>query len=318
MEERIFTMPEEPRIVVLGSLNADLVQSVERLPRPGETISGGSLRIFPGGKGANQACAAGRMGARVMMVGQVGGDNLAPMLLDSLRSAGVNVQYVGVGGDSTGAASILVLPSGENTIVISPGANATLTPEIALPRLAALGPGSLLLCQCEVPIETVERALRRAKECGARTVLDPAPARPLEPALLAAVDFLTPNETEAAVLLNRAESALDSLDEAKEVAVRLLRLGLGAVVLKLGARGCVVAAEGSAQVVPGFIVKAVDTTAAGDTFNGAFACALAEGRDSLAAARFANAAAALSVTRHGAQTSIPSRAEVEEFLDPAG
>ena len=311
-------MPEEPRILVLGSLNADLVQRVERLPRPGETIAGGNLRIFPGGKGANQACAAARMGARVAMVGQVGSDHLSPMLLDSLRSAGVDVQHVGVGGESTGAAAILVLPSGENTIVISPGANATLTPEVALPRLADLGPDSLLLCQCEVPIETVESALRRAKECGARTVLDPAPARPVAPSLLAAVDFLTPNETEAAVLLGRPESSLDSTDEARDVALRLLQLGVGAVVLKLGARGCVVASKGEAQVAPGFRVEAVDTTAAGDTFNGAFACALAEGRDPFAAARFANAAGALSVTRHGAQTSIPSRVEVDEFLERAG
>lgn len=309
---------EDPQIIVAGSLNADLVQSVERLPRPGETISGGDLRIFPGGKGANQACAAGRMGARVAMVGQVGSDTLSSMLFDSLRSAGVDVQQVGIGGESTGAAAILVLPNGENTIVISPGANATLTPEVALPRLAALGPGKLLLCQCEVPIETVERALRHAKECGARTVLDPAPARPLTPSLLAAVDFLTPNETEAAVLLNRAQIPVDSLDETKAAALQLLRLGVGNVVLKLGASGCVVASGVDAQIVPGFEVEAVDTTAAGDTFNGAFAAALAEGRDPLAAARFANAAAALSVTKHGAQTSIPGRGEVEAFLARAG
>ncbi len=311
-------MTEEPQIVVVGSLNADLVQSVERLPRPGETISGGDLRIFPGGKGANQACAAGRMGARVAMVGQVGSDTLSSMLLDSLRSAGVDVEHVGIGGESTGAAAILVLPNGENTIVISPGANATLTADVALPRLAMLGPGKLLLCQCEVPIETVEQSFLRAKERGARTMLDPAPARPLPASLLAAVDFLTPNETEAAVLSRQERIAVDSSEEWKAAALRLLGLGVGTVVLKLGARGCVVAQGADAQLVPGFEVEAVDTTAAGDTFNGAFATALAEGREPLAAARFANAAAALSVTKHGAQTSIPSRAEVDAFLARAG
>jgi ribokinase len=239
------------------------------------------------------------------------------MLLESLRSAGVDTRNVGVSGESTGAASILVLPNGENTIVISPGANATLTPEVALPRLDLLGPGSLLLCQLEVPLETVEQALAHAKTLGARTVLDPAPARPLNLALLRWVDFLTPNETEASVLLSQPESALDSVEGAKEAAMDLLQLGAGAVVLKLGSRGCVVASGNEVQHVPAFPVKAVDTTAAGDTFNGAFACALAEGGSPIEAARFANAAGALSVTRHGAQTSIPTREEVDAFLAQA-
>ena len=310
-------MPQHPQIIVLGSLNADLVQSVARLPRPGETLTGGNLQIFPGGKGGNQACAAARMGARVAMVAQVGSDNLASMLLESLRAAGVDTHHVGVSGESTGAASILVLPNGENTIVISPGANATLTPETALPRLAQLGPGSLLLCQLEVPLETVKNALAHARARGARTVLDPAPARSLGQGLLKTVSFLTPNETEASVLLNQPESSLDSISNAKNAAAGLTRLGAEAVVLKLGARGCVVGAGKEIQHVPGFAVHAVDTTAAGDTFNGAFACALSEGSSPFEAARFANAAGALSVTRHGAQTSIPTREEVEAFLAKA-
>jgi ribokinase len=310
-------MQEQPHIVVLGSLNADLVQSVERLPRPGETIPGGGMHIFPGGKGANQACAAARIGARVAMVGQVGDDNLASLLLDSLRSAGVDTRHVGVSGKSTGTAAILVLPDGENTIVISAGANATLTPEVALPRLERIGPGSLLLCQLEVPLETVGKALAYAKARGACTILDPAPARPLDPDLLQRVDFLTPNEIEAAVLLGRPADSLESDEDAREAARELLRLGTSAVVLTLGSRGCIVASGHDIQVVPGFAVAAVDTTGAGDTFNGAFACALAEGRELIEAARFANAAAALSVTRPGAQTSIPARVEVEAFLNRA-
>ena len=307
-------MSEHPEIVVIGSLNADLVQNVDRLPRPGETIVGGNLQTFSGGKGANQAFAAGRMGAQVSMIGQVGNDGLASLLLQSLQSAGVDIGSVGEADLSTGAAVILVLPDGENLIVISPGANATVTPALAAQRLSGLRKGSYLLSQLEVPIESVHESLAVAKARGAITMLDPAPARELAPELLRNVDFLTPNETETLTLLGEPGFRMDVDSDLDLAARKVLALGPKSVVLKLGARGCMIATVQGSVRVPGFNVSAVDTTAAGDVFNGAFATALAEGRTVPRAARFANAAAALSVTRPGAQNSVPTRPEVDRFL----
>lgn len=307
-------MNATPEIVVIGSLNADLVQNVDRLPRPGETIVGGALETFSGGKGANQAYAVGRMGGHVSMIGQVGSDGLASFLLESLQAAGVNTELVGVSDRSTGAAVILVLPDGENLIVISPGANASTTPELATEKLNILKKGSFLLAQLEIPIESVEASLAVAKARGATTILDPAPARPLTSELLCQVDFLTPNETETMTLLGESDLSMDDEAAVNLAAGRLLALGPKAVVLKLGSRGCVIATAEDRHKVPGFKVKAVDTTAAGDVFNGAFATALAEGQTAPQAARFANAAAALSVTQPGAQNSVPSRQEVDQFL----
>ena len=310
-------MSEQPEIVVIGSLNADLVQNVHRLPKPGETIVGGSLETFSGGKGANQAYAAGRMGARVNMIGQVGRDSLARLLIDSLQSAGVSTASIGVSDTATGAAVILVLPDGENVIVIAPGANATVTPTLAAERLSGLRQGSYLLSQLEIPVESVDRALAEARKRLATTILDPAPARVLPSGLLRKVDFLTPNETETQTLLGAPALAMDDDSEIEAAARRLLALGPGTVILKLGARGCLIADAAGSLRVPGFRVEAVDTTAAGDVFNGAFATALAEGRTVPQAARFANAAAALSVTRPGAQNSVPTRARVDRFLGGA-
>ena len=307
-------MSEHPEIIVIGSLNADLVQNVDRLPKAGETIVGGNLETFSGGKGANQAVAAGRMGARVSMIGQLGNDSLASLLSASLKSAGVNAELVGKSDCSTGAAVILVLPDGENVIVISPGANATVTPALATDRLRVLRAGTFLLSQLEVPIESVQESLAFAKARNATTILDPAPARPLSTDLLRNVDYLTPNETETMTLLGETGLSMDDDSEIALAAKRLLALGPAAVVLKLGARGCMIASEQGSIRVPGFKVSAVDTTAAGDVFNGAFATALAEGKQVPDAARFANAAAALSVTRPGAQNSVPSRGEVNRYL----
>lgn len=308
-------MNEKPQIVVIGSLNADLVQKVDRLPKPGETIAGGNLETFSGGKGANQAVAAGRMGARTSMIGQVGNDSLAALLLDSLRDAGVDCGSVGVAESATGTAVILVLPDGENLIVIAPGANATVTPALAAERLRVLEKGSFLLSQLEIPVASVERSLAAAKGRGATTILDPAPGRTLAPELLRHVDFLTPNETETLTLLGESGLAMETDSDLDAAAKRVLALGPKAVVLKLGARGCLIATAEDVHRVPGFKVDAVDTTAAGDVFNGAFATALAEGEPLPHAARFANAAAALAVTRPGAQNSVPSRREVDRFLN---
>lgn len=306
-------MESKNNIVVAGSLNADLVQRVERFPRPGETVVGSDLSIIPGGKGANQACAAALLGGRVKMLGQVGNDPFGPILIESLERANVDTSGVRVSAAATGTAAILVLPAGENLIIISPGANANLTPDTITDRLETIGPRSILLTQLEVPLATTELCLRVARERGATTILDPAPAQALPSELLALVDFLTPNQTEAALLLG-SKGEIESYEEAEQAAQELLERGPSAIVLKLGSLGVVVAKRGAAFRAHGFAVKAVDSTAAGDTFNGALAVALAEGSTLEDACRFANAAGAISVTRHGAQSSIPRRTEVEDFL----
>lgn len=307
-------MEHTVNIVVLGSANMDLVLPVERLALAGETISGGDLALFPGGKGANQAYAVGRLGGRVVFVGQVGDDAFGSRLIASLEQAGVDTSRVGKCETPTGCACIYVLPNGENSIVISPGANGAVLPEFTLPKLDLLHEGCYLLTQLEIPLVTVEAALAKAKAAGATTVLDPAPVRPLSLELLRCVDYLTPNQTEAAALLGDPNLEISDFHQAANIAERLLLLGPGAAVLKLGSLGCYVAAGRFRAAVPSFKVTAVDTTAAGDIFNGAFAVALAEGRDAVEAAVFASAAAAISVMRPGAQTSAPSREEVENML----
>lgn len=303
----------KPRIVVVGSLNADLVQRIDRLPRPGETLTGSELRIISGGKGANQAYAASLLGGRVSMLGQVGSDAFGPLLITSLERAGVDTANILAIEGATGTAGIFVLPAGENIIILSAGANGTLSPAAIREPLNTLAADSLLLVQLEVPLATTEFALRMARERGAITILDPAPAQTLPAQLCALVDYLTPNQTEAALLLGSTEE-IESYESAEAAARKLLALGPQNVILKLGALGVVVANSRGCERVPGFPVQAVDTTAAGDTFNAAFAVALGEGKPPLEAARFANAAASISVTRPGAQSSIPQRAEVDQLL----
>jgi ribokinase len=300
-------------IIVVGSLNADLVQQVERLPKSGETIAGSDLKIIPGGKGANQACAAARLGGKVEMVGCVGDDAFGPMLTKSLQETGADASKVCISPGATGTAAILVLPSGENTIVISPGANGRLGVTETLNALKMLTSDSILLTQLEVPVETTQAAMKLARERGATTIFDPAPARFLYPEFLKLVSFLTPNQTEAALLLGSRDE-IESYEDAEKAARQLLERGPSVVVVKLGSMGAVIADDKGCQQFPSFPVEAVDTTAAGDTWNGAFAVALAESKSLAEAARFANAAGALSVTRQGAQSSIPDRAEVERLL----
>ena len=307
-------MVASPKVVVLGSLNIDLVFSVKRLPLPGETLPGGDLLLVPGGKGANQACAAGKLGARTVMVGQVGSDPFGALLRASLEAANVETGGITEDGPATGAAVVLVLDGGQNSIVLSAGANGRFIPESVRARLECLKPGDFLLLQLEVPLETAAEALRFARERGAVTVLDPAPARSLPAGVLSFVDWLTPNQTEAATLLGAGSAGIESYEQARQAAESLLALGPKGVVVKLGALGCFVATGDVRAAVPGYAVQAVDTTAAGDAFNAAFAVALAEGSEAVAAARFGCAAAAVSVARRGAQTSLATRAEVEQFL----
>jgi len=307
----------KPVVAVVGSLNMDFVVRVERLPAPGETVIGRDFQMIPGGKGANQACAAGKLGAGgvlTRMAGRVGYDLFADHLKASLAAAGVDVSAVhATRSQPTGVALIWVEESGQNAIVVASGANQALHAfEVEALRPVFRG-AAVALFQLETPLATVAAALRLAREEGARTVLDPAPAQPLARDLLEQVDLLTPNESEACLLLGLSPRRL-TLEQAPEVAEALLAMGPRAVVLKLGDLGCYFSDGERRLAAPGFPVEARDATAAGDTFNGALAVAMAEEMPLEGALAFANAAAAISVTRLGAQASIPSRAEVDAFL----
>jgi ribokinase len=304
-------------VVVVGSLNMDFVVQVARLPAPGETVLGSGFQTIPGGKGANQACAAGRLGGsavRTCMVGRVGMDPFGDQLKASLAAAGVDVSTVlGTRALPTGVALIWVEQSGQNSIVVASGANGAVTPADIESVRAQFAGARCALFQLETPVEAVEAAMSVLHEAGVVTILDPAPAQPLAAALLRQVSILTPNETEACILLGRPPARV-SLKAAPELARALLALGPQAVVLKLGDQGAFYSDGDSIIESPGFSVDPVDTTAAGDTFNAGFAVGLAEGKSVAEALRFANAAAAVSVTRLGAQSSVPARSEVEEFL----
>ncbi|MDR3793561.1 MAG: ribokinase [Terracidiphilus sp.] len=305
------TEPRKP-IVVVGSINMDLVAHTHHIPVPGQTVIGTGFDTTPGGKGANQAVAAARLGYPVTMVGAVGEDVFGQALLDNLASSGVRTQAVARLSGPSGVAPILIADNGENSIVVIPGANGKMD-RAAVDRHAALiRSAGLVLCQLELPMETVLHTFALCAEAGVPVILDPAPAAPLPDAAFPQIAWFTPNETEAAFYLGNTTTPEDA-------AHRLLAKGLKGVVLKRGSEGAYVAhAGGKAAWVKSFPVQAVDTVAAGDCFNGAFAVALLEGNDPWAAARFAAAAAAISVTRRGAQASMPSRAEVNAFLATAG
>lgn len=302
------------RILVIGSLNADLVQNVQRLPLPGETIEGSELQMFSGGKGANQACAAAMLGGTVSMAGRVGNDVFGSRLQSELKAIGVDISRTETSSRSTGAATIFVLPSGENVIVLSTGANADVSPSFAMEALREGKAGDIVLCQFEIPMATVFATLAAARARGMFTVLDPAPAKPIPAEHFHAIDVLTPNQSEAAAMLGAHGTDIVSMRDAKDAAARLLQKGPKAVIVKMGELGCFVATDKRSVEVAGYTVKAVDTTAAGDTFNGALAVALSEGSDLVEAARFAGGAAALSVTKAGAIQSMPDRATLQKFL----
>ncbi len=301
-------------IVVVGSINIDLVATCERLPGIGETVLGSAFHTYPGGKGANQAVAAARLGHTVRMIGRVGDDAFGPQLLAGLHEAGVDVQGVATSPGSSGAAVILVSRGGENRIVVTPGANAALSPADLEGRLALIRSAGIVLTQLEIPLETVAHLARICRREKIPLMLDPAPARELPRKLLEQVDWFTPNESEAAILLGCAgESSCTRTPAA--AAAALLQRGVKGVALKLGERGAYLASQsGLARSIRPFAVSAVDSTAAGDAFNGAFATALSAGWGPVRSARFANAAAAVSVTRPGAQPSMPSMAEVRRML----
>lgn len=299
-------------VVAFGSINMDLVCRVDRLPLPGETIPGGAFFSVPGGKGANQAAACARLGAEVRMVGRVGDDAFGSTLLAGLSGLGVDVRSVIPTPGPSGVALILVADSGENSIVVVPGANGRVG-AADLDRLdEALAGAQTLLLQLEVPLQAVVEAARRAHAHGVRVILDPAPAYPLTEELYRLVDVLTPNEVECSALVGFPVHDLPFAEHAANV---LVERGVRQVVIKLGARGAYLHDGKGGELVPGFPVDALDTTAAGDAFNGALAVALGSGRSLREAVRFANAAGAISATRQGAQPSMPARREVEDLLD---
>jgi ribokinase len=303
-------------IVVIGSLNMDFVIAVDRLPLPGETILGRNFRMIPGGKGANQAYAAAKLAGAtaVRMLGRVGADSFGTALKNNLAAVGVDIRAVlETESEATGVACIHVDDAGQNSITVAPGANGALSASDIDSERWALEGARCVLLQLEVPIETVAEGLREARRVGATCILDPAPARALPKEILQLVDIATPNENEACVLAGVPVGRVNATD-AVALGNRIRELGVRSVIVKLGDQGCVYSGPDGTFTAPPFPVRAVDSTAAGDTFNAALAVALAEGAGVENALRFANAAAAISVTRPGAQTSAPVRAEVESLL----
>lgn len=302
------------KVVVIGSLNMDLVTRAPRLPRGGETLIGQSFATVSGGKGANQAVAAARLGAQVSMVGCVGSDAYGEELRGALMVEQIDCQAVSTVEGSSGVALIVVDDNSQNAIVIVAGANGALTPQVIDRFDAVLQAADVIICQLEVPDATVGHALKRGRELGKIVILNPAPASRALPAdWYASIDYLIPNESEASAL---SGLPVDSLASAETAATRLIALGAGKVIITLGAQGSMFANGTGFEHFPAPTVKAVDTTAAGDTFVGGFAAALASGKTEAEAIRFGQVAAALSVTRAGAQPSIPTLSEVQAYKAP--
>lgn len=289
-----------------------MIIQLARLPQPGETILGGEFSMAAGGKGANQAVAAARAGGRVTFVARVGKDLFGGQAVAGFRQDGIDTRYVfRTAAAPSGVALIFVAKGGENSIAVASGANARLSPADIRQARLAMAKARVLVAQLETPLATVLAAAQTASAHGVKVILNPAPARPLPARLLKLVSILTPNETEAELL---SGGKVDSDRAVVKAGAALRAQGVGTVIITLGARGAYYAAERESGFVPGFKVKAVDTTAAGDVFNGALAVALAEDRPLAEAVRFANAAAALSVTKLGAQPSAPRRREIERLL----
>jgi len=301
-------------VVVVGSINTDLVAQSDRLPLKGETITGKSFHTFQGGKGANQAVAAGKLGANAIMVGKVGSDSFGAESIRQLTASGVDCTHVAVESGDSGLAVITVGADGQNTIVVIPGANALVTPAFIESKRDVIKAAGMVLAQLEIPLESVLRLAQICHEEDVPLMLDPAPARELPGELLSLCSWITPNETEAQFYAGDIADEAHSTNNST-VAAALLKTGTHGVVLKLGEHGAYIEQTGgSIFQIPSFKVAAIDSTAAGDTFNGAFAAALSAGRDVEWSGRFASAAAAISVTRMGAQASMPKADEVMALL----
>ena len=301
-------------VTVVGSLNADLVVSVRRFPAPGETVTGADFTVFPGGKGANQAYAAARLaggGMPVRMVGRVGDDAYGGWLRQNLAGAGVDVTHVGVlAGLPTGLALITTDAGAQNQIVVVPGTNGAFVPNQLSAAHHAVAAAAVVLLQQEIPLPTVQTAARVAKESGGLVILDPAPARALADMLLRSVDYLTPNESELAVLTGSAPQATLRRSDAVTRARQLIARGARRVLVKMGRQGALLVTDTTEHLYPAFPVEAVDTTAAGDAFNAGLAVGLARGLVEPDAVRYASATGALCVTQRGAQPSMPTHEAV--------
>ncbi|NRF61932.1 ribokinase [Vibrio coralliilyticus] len=301
------------KLVVLGSVNADHVLQVPSFPRPGETLHGRNYQVIPGGKGANQAVAAARLNADTGFIACVGDDAFGINIRENFKMDDINIAGVKMQPNCpTGIAMIQVAESGENSICISAEANAKLTEDAIEVDLERIRQANYLLMQLETPMCGIEKAAQVAKASRTNVILNPAPARELSDELLSCIDVITPNETEAEVLTGVTVTDNES---AQEAANALHRKGIEIVLITLGAKGVWLSQNGCGELIPGFRVEATDTTAAGDTFNGALVTGLLEDLPLESAIKFAHAAAAISVTRFGAQTSIPSRDEVDAFLE---
>jgi ribokinase len=300
-----------PKVVVVGSANTDFVLGVPDLPSKGETVLGDQFRVVRGGKGANQAVAAARLGADVTFVARLGTDSFGDQALSAYREEGIHTEFIVQDPEiHSGIALIMVNPSGENVIAVGPGANSRLSAQDVLAASAAIEQADCVLLQLEIPVEAVQAAAEIAHRHQVRVILNPAPARKLPQELLNKVNYLTPNETETAILAGEDPSSIgpDSLPRLASA------LGVPKLVVTLGARGAAILQDGQATLIPSFPIKPVDTTASGDAFNGALAVALASGQTIAEAVRFANAAGAITATRPGAQPSLPTRKELDQFM----
>ncbi len=296
-------------IVVVGSINMDLVANVVNIPRAGETILGSNFQTHAGGKGANQAVGVARLEYPVMMIGMLGSDAFGKEMREHLKREGVDTTHVGESKSATGIAMIQVDSAGQNSISVAPGANHDLTPDVLRSKEEIIRSAGVVLAQLEVPIETVLCLAEMCARFKLPLILDPAPAHELPERVLSAVAWFTPNETEAQFYAKGATS-----DDA--LLAMLLKAGTRGVILKRGASGCVIGeSDGAAHSVPAPVVKAVDSTAAGDAFNAAFAVAIMQGHEPLESAKYATAAASISVTRAGAQASLATKAEVYAALE---
>lgn len=294
-------------IVIVGSLNMDLVVRAPRFPDPGETIIGSDFGTFPGGKGANQAVAAARLGAKVKMIGCVGQDAFGDQLLESIAHDGVDTTFIRRDPHHpSGVALITLDEAGQNSIVVASGANAQLKPQDISDAEAAFEGASLVLLQLESPLDAVTRAVELAKQHGLQVVLNPAPARDLPPSLLRNIDYLIPNRNELSLL-----AGVEDIDTAVNL---LTGLGIDHLIVTMGDEGVLVIDQGRQRHIPPYPVEVVDTTAAGDAFAGAFSVALSEGKDAFQAARWGNAAGALAVTHVGAQPSLPNREALQALM----
>jgi ribokinase len=301
------------KIVVIGSSNVDFIMKMSRLPKVGESVPNGKFMQTYGGKGANQAVGAAKAGGEVWLINCVGDDNYGPLVVENLRQGGVHTDYVtSMPGYTSGAAIVLVGEEGQNYLSIDPGANYALTPEMLAPLKDFISDAAMMVLQYEVIPETLYASIAMARELSIPVIFNFAPAAEIDVSYLEGLDYLVVNETEAEFVCGFAVEDEGGVIKASQ---KLLTLGVKTVIITLGAKGAFVAGNGWSTIVPSFKVTAVDTTAAGDTFCGTLATALVEGKPLLEAVRFANAAAAVCVTRLGAQPSIPTREQIEAMLE---